>query len=155
MPLRKAAIRLPRLRAGNRRRRLDFHYQKSADLIRRFALIATEPLPVANITRSAKGTDDIPGENVKQKGGLNREILDTARARFLKFVSYKAQRLPRTFPECGAVHKKLDERMHACFDCAYTGPRDAASRVCLNWALKHIEGRESSDAGYALVSVVH
>jgi hypothetical protein len=70
----KAVVRCARLKAKNARRRLDFHHQESAKLITRFALIGTEKLQISNLTRSAKGS---PGKKVKQKAGLNREILDT------------------------------------------------------------------------------
>jgi putative transposase len=53
---RKAAIRAAKVKARNRRRRLDFHHKTSAALVGRFALIATEHLQAANMTRSAKGT---------------------------------------------------------------------------------------------------
>ena len=87
---------------------------------------------------------------------------DTAPARFLKFVSYKAAEAgaiyleaptrklkpPQTCPACGRIRKKtLRERIHQCGDCGHTEPRDAASaRVCLIWALKQIDSREPADA---------
>jgi putative transposase len=126
---RKAAIRAARIKAKNQRRRHNFHHQVSAALINRFGLIATEKLQIANMTRSAKGTVDRPGKNVTQKAGLNREILDTAPARFLKYLSYKAAEAgaiyleaptkklkpSQTCPACGTVRKKsLDERWHDC-----------------------------------------
>jgi putative transposase len=100
-----AAIRAARIKAKNGRRRHNFHHQVSATLINRFGLIATEKLQIATMTRSAKGTVEGPGKNVKR---LNREILDTAPARFLKFLSYKAA-------EAGAIYlqaptKKLNLR---------------------------------------------
>lgn len=158
---RKAAIRAAKVKAKNRRRRLDFHHKTSAKLVGRFALIATEELQIANMTRSAKGTAEKPGKNVRQKAGLNREILDTAPARFLNFVSYKAAEAgaiyleaptrslkpSQTCPACGALRRKeLSERMHICA-CGHSEPRDAASaRVCLNWALEHLSGQELADA---------
>jgi putative transposase len=33
-------------------------------------------LPVRNMTRSAAGTVEHPGSNVRQKAGLNKSILD-------------------------------------------------------------------------------
>ena len=37
-------------------------------------MIVMEDLKITNMTRSAKGTVDRPGRQVKQKSGLNREI---------------------------------------------------------------------------------
>ena len=155
----KAVVRCARLKAKNARRRLDFHHQESARLITRFSLIGSEKLQISNLTRSAKGSVDKPGKNVKQKAGLNREILDTAPARFLKFVSYRswcdlsgsADPQAETVPEVPSLRrypeKTLGERIHQCGECGHTEPRDAASaRVCLIWALKQIDSREPADA---------
>lgn len=155
---RKATIRCARLKAKSARRRLDFHHKTTAKLVSRFALIATEKLEIAKMTRSAKGTVEAPGKNVAQKAGLNREILDTAPARFLTMLRTKAEEArslymeaptrklkpSQTCPACGAQKKKtLRERMHQCDDCGHTEPRDSASaRVCLNWALAEINSRE-------------
>lgn len=48
-----------------------------------------ETLSVKNMTASAAGTVDNPGQRVAQKAGLNREILDTAPARLMALISYK------------------------------------------------------------------
>ena len=44
-------------------------------MVRRFDVIRVEDLQIGNITRSATGTRDNPGRNVRQKAGLNRGIL--------------------------------------------------------------------------------
>ena len=38
-------------------------------------MIRVEDLQIGNMTRSAKGTRENPGRNVRQKAGLNRGIL--------------------------------------------------------------------------------
>jgi putative transposase len=86
---RKAVQRLARARAKTARRRLDWAHKETAKLARRFALITTEELCVANMTRSAAGTVKEPGKNVAQKAGLNREILDTAPALFTSLLRCK------------------------------------------------------------------
>ncbi len=74
----RAAARLAREheRVANRRR--DFLHQESSKLVGRASLLATEKLSVKNMTRSARGTVDRPGKQVRQKAGLNRGILDGA-----------------------------------------------------------------------------
>ena len=47
----------------------------STAIARRFDVIGVEDLKIANMTRSAKGTIEEPGRNVRQKAGLNRGIL--------------------------------------------------------------------------------
>ncbi|WP_433477233.1 RNA-guided endonuclease InsQ/TnpB family protein [Spirillospora sp. CA-142024] len=69
----KAAI--TRLRARETDRRKDWIEKTSTSLARRFDLIAVEDLNIRDMTRSARGTVEAPGRNVRQKAGLNRGIL--------------------------------------------------------------------------------
>jgi putative transposase len=66
---------IARLRARETDRRKDWAEKLSTDVARRFDVIRVEALQVRNMTRSAKGTAEHPGRNVRQKSGLNREIL--------------------------------------------------------------------------------
>jgi putative transposase len=66
---------IARLRARERDRRKDWAEKVSTDLARRFDLIRVEDLKIGNMTRSAKGTREDPGRNVRAKAGLNRGIL--------------------------------------------------------------------------------
>jgi putative transposase len=69
----KSAI--ARLRAREADARKDWAEKLSTDLAHRFDVIRVEDLRVRDMTRSAKGTVAEPGRNVRQKAGLNREIL--------------------------------------------------------------------------------
>jgi Putative transposase DNA-binding domain/Probable transposase/Helix-turn-helix domain len=66
---------LARLRARETDRRKDWVEKTSTDIARRFDVIRVEDLQIKNMTRSAKGTRENPGRNVRQKCGLNRGIL--------------------------------------------------------------------------------
>lgn len=68
----KAAI--ARLKARETDRRKDWVEKTSTDLARRFGIVAVEDLKIRDMTRSAKGTIELPGRNVRQKAGLNRSI---------------------------------------------------------------------------------
>jgi transposase len=68
-------LTLARLRARQTDRREDWAEKASTDLARRFDVIKVENLDVKNMTRSARGTAAAPGRNVRQKAGLNREIM--------------------------------------------------------------------------------
>ena len=74
-------------------RRKNHVHQVTAKLVRQHALIVTEELSIGNMTASAKGTVDNPGNNVKQKAGLNRAILDTAPGSFVNVLCVKAEDL--------------------------------------------------------------
>jgi putative transposase len=66
---------IARLRAREADRRKDWCEKTSTDLARRFDMIRFEDLNIRNMTRSAGGTANSPGVNVRQKAGLNRSIL--------------------------------------------------------------------------------
>ena len=66
---------IARLKARETDRRTDWAEKASTDLARRFDLIRVEDLQIGNMTRSARGTQDNPGRNVRAKAGLNRGIL--------------------------------------------------------------------------------
>jgi transposase len=57
-------------------RRHDFVHQTAHHLTTSYGLVIIEDLRIANMTRSAKGTLEQPGRNVRAKAGLNRAILD-------------------------------------------------------------------------------
>ena len=159
----RACKALSEARAKVARQRHHDHHQLSHDLAKEYALFATEELTIRNMTRTAKGTVEKPGRMVKQKSGLNREILDTAPAKLLAMIRYKVEETGGEFveiptrqakpsqrcPACWTVVKKsLSERTHRC-DCGCTMPRDAASGlVAIKWALGL--GGNSSDTAKAV-----
>src|SRR5690606_31963418 len=71
-------------------RRRDFIHQETSALVQRCALIATEELAPKNMSRSARGTVDAPGRRVRQKAGLNREILSAGFGMAHQMLQYKA-----------------------------------------------------------------
>jgi putative transposase len=54
------------------------------------AVIAKKELAPKNMSRSVKGTVQTPGRRVRQKGGLDREILSAAFGMAHQMLSYKA-----------------------------------------------------------------
>ena len=52
-------------------------------------MVVVEDLKVANMSKSAKGTAENPGKNVKSKSGLNRSILDQGWFEFVRQLEYK------------------------------------------------------------------
>jgi putative transposase len=87
----KARRKVARLHAKVANQRHDFLHKASAELVGRCKVIVTEKLSVKNMTRSARGTIAKPGKRVRQKAGLNRNILDTAPAGFLQMLRYKSR----------------------------------------------------------------
>jgi putative transposase len=138
--------RISALHAQIANRRLDFLHKETTALVRRSVLIATEQLRTKNMSRSAKGTVEAPGRRVRQKAGLNREILSVGLAMAHRMLEYKAAeagtrlhlantRQLKPSQRCSAcwavVRKTLNERDHRCA-CGCVLPRDQNSaRVVL------------------------
>jgi transposase len=81
---------IAKLKAREADRRRDWVEKTSTDLARRFDVIAVEDLKIRNMTRSAVGTIDAPGRNVRQKAGLNRGILAAGWGRLVARLEHKA-----------------------------------------------------------------
>ncbi len=175
--LRVAARALARSKRGSKRRRKvrarlaklqrqamevrNMHLHRiSAELTRRFAFIAVEDLKLKNMTRSAAGTVDEPGKNVRQKAGLNRSLLDAAPGRLIQLLTYKAERAggmvvkvdPRgTSQDCSScgvtVEKKLSNRVHRC-SCGTVLDRDhnAALNILNRALVAHRRAKPPGDA---------
>ncbi|MFE3450989.1 RNA-guided endonuclease InsQ/TnpB family protein [Nonomuraea sp. NPDC059194] len=94
----KAAI--ARLKAREADRRKDWVEKTSTDLARRFDVIAVEDLKIANMTRSARGTIEVPGRNVRQKAGLNRGILAAGWGGLVQRLEHKAPDRVRKIDPC-------------------------------------------------------
>lgn len=90
---RRDAVRaqLGRVSARIRARRGDFAAQTAHQLVTAYGLVAVEDLRVKNMTRSAKGTGEEPGRNVRQKAGLNRAILGKGWGGFLQALQHAAR----------------------------------------------------------------
>ena len=101
--------------------------------------IAVEELNVAGMTRSARGTVEQPGRNVRAKAGLSRAILDVAPGELRRQLDYKTSwygsRLhvvdrwaptSKTCSHCGWVKPKLSlaERTFHCDACDLVIDRD-------------------------------
>ena len=68
-------VTIAQLRAREADRRKDWAEKLGTDLARRFDVIRVEDLKISTMSRSAKGSKERPGRNVRAKAGLNRGIL--------------------------------------------------------------------------------
>ncbi len=69
--------------------RKDYLHWITTRISKNHAMIVLEDLKVKNMTKSAKGTIDNPGKNVKAKSGLNKSILDQGWGEFKRQLEYK------------------------------------------------------------------
>jgi putative transposase len=124
----KVKTAVAKLKARQADKRKDWVEKLSTTLAREFDLIRLENLKVAGMTKSAKGTADFPGRNVRAKAGLNRGILGSA-------WGVLARRLEDKAP--GRVEKVppayTSQRCSACGHVAAENRKsqaDFACRVC-------------------------
>ena len=69
--------------------RNDYLHKISSELSKNHAIVILEDLKISNMSKSASGTIENPGKNVKQKSGLNRAILDQGWGEFIHQLEYK------------------------------------------------------------------
>lgn len=86
----KVRAAIARFKARESDRRKNWVEQTTTDLARRFDVIGVEDLRIRNLTRSARGTHDAPGRNVRQKAGLSRRILAQGWGRLVQRLKHKA-----------------------------------------------------------------
>jgi transposase len=126
---RRLKVAIAGLRARETDRRKDWAEKASTDIARRFDIIRVEELQISNMTRSAKGTRGNPGRNVRQKAGLNREIMRAGWGLLVRRLEQKAPgRVEKVMPHftsqrcsaCGRVDRKSRESQ-AVFQCTTCG----------------------------------
>jgi putative transposase len=118
---RRTLDQIARLRAKQVYRREDWLHRKTTELARNHGVVVVEDLRIRNLTRSARGTAERPGTNVKAKAGLNRSILGMAWGKTGRMLVYKCSLH-------GGVLVRVDPR-NSSRECARCGFTSAANRV--------------------------
>jgi putative transposase len=147
---RRARVRLAiaRLKARQSDRRKDWAEKTSTDIAGRFDVIRVEDLQVKNMTRSAKGTVEEPGRNVRAKAGLNRGILGSGWGLLVRRLQDKAPgRVEKVRPAytsqrcsaCGhiAAGSRESQALFRCVACGYASNADvnAAKNIAAGHAV--------------------
>jgi transposase len=123
-------------------RRKDWVEKASTDITRRFDLIRVEDLRIRNMTKSAKGTREDPGRQVRQKAGLNRGILRSGWGLLVRRLDQKAPgRVEKVNPvftsqrcsACGQVDAKSRESQarFVCTACGYACHADVNAAITI------------------------
>ena len=126
-----------RLYAQVARWRRNQNHEISRELVNTYDLIAHEALQVMEMTKSAKGTKEKPGKDVKKKAHLNRMILDVAPGQLFSFIHYKGSDAGREViavepsytsmccNECGSVEKNNRNGLKfLCLRCGHKADAD-------------------------------
>ena len=136
----KAKARVGRIhsRIGNARR--DYLHKCSTTISQSHAMVCIEDLQVRNMSKSAAGSAEKPGKQVRAKSGLNKSILDQGWFEFRRQLDYKMawsggwlivvppQNTSRTCPCCGHVSKD-NRQTQARFECVECGFEENADLV--------------------------
>jgi len=142
----KARARVRRLQRKVRRQREHTLHAESKWYAKNHGAIFVEALDIKSMTRSARGTIDDPGTNIRQKAGLNRAILDSGWGRFVSMLRYKSEpegvrviEVPahyssQTCSRCGVVDaaSRREQSVFHCTACGYIDNADLnAAQVLL------------------------
>ena len=107
--------------------RKDWQHRTTRRIAETAETVTLENLKTAAMTRSAKGTVEKPGRNVRAKAGLNRGILNMGWSGFLRKLQYKAAEVvlvdpawtSQTCSACGNVDRR--SRKGRAFKCVACG----------------------------------
>ena len=137
----KARVQRIHVRIGNVRR--DFLHQSTTTISKNHAIVCIEDLQVGNMSKSASGTIDKPGNNVKSKSGLNKAILDQGWFEFRRQLDYKLRwsgghliavppkNTSRTCPACEHASKenRPTQSVFCCQQCGYQNNADVVGAI--------------------------
>ena len=159
----KAKARVQRIHAriGNARR--DYLHKCSTTISQNHAMVCIEDLQVRNMSKSAAGTTEQPGQNVKAKAGLNKSILDQGWFEFRRQLDYKlawtggqiiAVSPHHTSQDCPNCHhvtpdnRKTQARFR-CVACGFEEHADVVGAInILSRGMQKLrdEGQDTADA---------
>ena len=130
----KQSRRVHRVHARITNVRRDYLHKISDQVCKNHAMICIEDLKISNMSRSARGTRDAPGVNVKAKSSLNKSILDQGWYEFRRQLEYKSiwrggqvvavdpRYSSQLCSVCGhgSKNNRLSQAMFCCQSCGFT-----------------------------------
>jgi putative transposase len=137
----KANVQKIHARIGNARR--DYLHKATTTISKNHAMVCIEDLQVRNMSKSASGTTETPGKNVRAKSGLNKAILDQGWYEFRRQLDYKLawkggqliavppRNTSRTCPCCGHIAKenRLSQARFECVECGFEENADLVGAI--------------------------
>ena len=137
----KARVQKIHTRIANVRR--DFLHKTSTTISQNHAMVCIEDLQVRNMSKSAAGSTEKPGRNVRAKSGLNMSILDQGWFVFRRQLDYKLawnggwlvavppQNTSRTCPCCGHVSadNRQTQAQFLCVECGFEENADLVGAI--------------------------
>ncbi|EKP0306320.1 transposase [Aeromonas veronii] len=137
----KANVQRIHARIGHARR--DFLHQTTHTISKNHAMVCIEDLQVKNMSKSAAGTVEQPGKQVRAKSGLNKAILDQGWFEFRRQLDYKLawrgghliavppRNTSRTCPCCGHVsaENRQTQARFECVECGFEKNADVVGAI--------------------------
>ena len=113
--------------------RNDFLHKLSTTISKNHAMAVMEDLQVRNMSRSASGSIEQPGRNVRAKSMLNKSILDQGWHEFRRQLAYKLawrggmllvippQYTSQTCSNCGCIDRnsRISQSVFRCTSCGF------------------------------------
>lgn len=128
-------------RIGNCRR--DYLHKATTALSKNHAMVCLEDLQVRNMSKSAAGSVESPGRNVRAKSGLSRSILDQGWFEFRRQLQYKLgwhggmlivvppHNTSRECPACGhsEAANRTTQAQFRCLECGFCESADLVGAI--------------------------
>jgi putative transposase len=130
--------------------RLDFLHKASTSIGETQAVVYVEDLKIRNMTRSARGTRENPGGNVRQKSGLNSSILSQRWGTFLSLLEYK---LERKGGRLVRVNPRNTSR--TCFVCRHVAAENSPDQATFRCLLCGYEDHADVNAANNILRAGH
>ena len=141
--------------------RQDFMKKTAHAIAQKFGWVAMENLKLKNMTKSAKGTVEEPGKNVKAKSGLNRSLARVApyaMREAIHWALFKAggklilvdpRYTSQTCPKCGftCAANRPTQAHFGCLKCGYTANADVVGAMNILKKSRTGSVRPSSELG--------
>jgi putative transposase len=137
----KAKVQKIHARIGNARR--DYLHKATTTISQNHAIVCIEDLQVRNMSKSASGSTETPGKNVRAKSGLNKSILDQGWYEFRRQLGYKLawnggqliavppRNTSRACPCCAHIAKenRLSQARFKCVECGFEENADLVGAI--------------------------
>ena len=111
----------------------DFNKKVAWVVAHEYGNTAMEDLRLKNMTKSARGTAENPGRNVRQKSGLNRALLRVApgNLRRGRVILVNPANTSRQCPHCGftAKENRPSQAVFKCQQCGYEENADVVGAI--------------------------
>ncbi|MDE3046322.1 MAG: transposase [Verrucomicrobiota bacterium] len=137
----KAKVQEVHIDIGNARK--DFLHKATTTISKNHALVCVEDLQVKAMSKTAAGTKEQPGKQVRQKSNLNRNILDQGWGMFRSQLEYKlgwsggillavpSENTSRSCPDCEHIseYNRKTQSQFECIRCGYKNNADVVGAM--------------------------